>query len=149
MEIGGNRKSSYQFWTFFKTSKLVRPATEAKQYLTNPITHKGQKNLEDPAIKKTKGANPIDSNITTTSSVSKQDAASCHQVPVVNLEVGVAGKLTDKLLNDQLRKAGRKEKLRRECDKVITQDTLAKKLRHLTRMTSGSLASVGQYSLSV
>jgi hypothetical protein len=63
--------------------------------------------LEDPAIAKTKDADPSDSNIMTTSSVSKQDAASCHQVPVVNLEVGMAGKLTDKLLNDQLRKTER------------------------------------------
>jgi hypothetical protein len=104
--------------------------------------------LEDPAIKKTKDADPIDSNITTTSSVSEQDAASCRQVPVVNLEVGIAGKLTDKLLNDQLRKTGRIEKLRRDRDEVNNQDSLAKKLRHSTRMTSGSLASVGQYSLS-
>jgi hypothetical protein len=72
--------------------------------------------LEDLAIATTKDANPINSNITTTSSsVSKQDAASCHQVPAVNLEVGMAGKLTDKLLNDQLCKTRwKKEKLRTE-----------------------------------
>jgi hypothetical protein len=58
--------------------------------------------LEDPAIKKTKDTDPVDSNVTTTSSVSEEDAASCRQVPVVNLEFGMAGRLTDKLLNDQL-----------------------------------------------
>jgi hypothetical protein len=58
--------------------------------------------LEDPAIKKTKDTDPVNSNVTTTSSVSEEDAASCGQVPVVNLEFGMAGRLTDKLLNDQL-----------------------------------------------
>jgi hypothetical protein len=44
-----------------------------------------------------------------TSSISEQDAASCCQVPVVNLEVGMAVKLTSKLLNDQLHKTGWRE----------------------------------------
>jgi hypothetical protein len=85
----------------------------------------------------------------TTSSVSEQDAASCHQVPVVNLEFGMTGRLTNKLLNDQLPKTGRREKLTRECAEVNGQDSLARKIRNSTRMTSGSLASVSQYALSV
>jgi hypothetical protein len=63
--------------------------------------------MDDPAIAKTRDTtNPI-KNITTTSSVSEQDAASYREVPVVNLpivnlEKGIVGKLTDKLLHDQL-----------------------------------------------
>jgi hypothetical protein len=46
--------------------------------------------------------------------------------------------------------ARRKEKLRREREEVVNQeDSLAKKLGHSTRMISGSLASIGQYALSV
>jgi hypothetical protein len=68
----------------------------------------------------------------------------------VNLEAGMARKLTYKLLNDQLHKTGWKEKLRREeHEEVNNQDSLAKKLRKSMRMTSGSLASLGQYSFSV
>jgi hypothetical protein len=67
----------------------------------------------------------------------------------VNLEFGMAGRLTDKLLNGQLRKTGRRKKLTREREEVNAQDSLARKLQNLTRMTSGSLASVGQDSLSI
>jgi hypothetical protein len=43
----------------------------------------------------------------TTSTISNQDAARCHQVPIL----GMAAKLTNKLLNDQLLKTRQKEKL--------------------------------------
>jgi hypothetical protein len=66
--------------------------------------------LDDPVIAKTRDSttDPIKS-IMTTSSISEQDAASCREVPIVNLpivnlEKGIAGKLTDKLLHNQLQK---------------------------------------------
>jgi hypothetical protein len=58
----------------------------------------------------------------TTSSVSKQDTASCCEVlvvnlPIVNLETGIAGKLTNKLLNNQLKK-----QMERETEKRMQRD---------------------------
>jgi hypothetical protein len=68
-------------------------------------------------------------------------------VPILNLEVGVAGKMTDKLLTDELRKVGRKDKLRREREDTDEQHDLAQQIKSLARVTSGGLASLNHYCL--
>lgn len=101
--------------------------------------------LNDPAIAKTRERN---NNTTTNSSISEPDAPT-HQldVPILNMETGLAGKITDKLLANELKKDGRKDKLRRERQEKDDQFSLAKKIRNATRITSGGLASLNHYSL--
>jgi hypothetical protein len=67
--------------------------------------------------------------------------------PILNLEVGAAGKMTDKLLTDELRKVGRKDKLRREREDTAQQHELAQEIKGLSRVTSGGLASLRHYCL--
>jgi hypothetical protein len=66
---------------------------------------------------------------------------------VLNLSRGAAGTMTDKLLMDELRKAGRKEKLRKEREDTDEQHDILGRLKNLSRVTSGGLASLEHYSL--
>ena len=47
----------------------------------------------------------------------------------MNLEVDVDGKMTDKLLTDELRKVGRKDKLRSEREDTDEQHDFAQKIQ--------------------
>jgi hypothetical protein len=60
-------------------------------------------------------------------------------VLILNLEVGLAGKITDKLLTDELRKVGWKDKLRRKREDTDEQHDLAQQIKSLARVTSGVL----------
>jgi hypothetical protein len=67
--------------------------------------------------------------------------------PILNLEVGAAVKMTDKLLTKELRKVGRNDELRREREDTAQQHELAQQIKGLSRVTSGGLASLSYYCL--
>ena len=65
----------------------------------------------------------------------------------LNTKKGYAGELLDGIVREVMKDDGRKEKIRQKRrQEVVVADT-AKKLKEMTKVTSGGLASQGMYQI--
>lgn len=95
-----------------------------------------------PTILKTKPADDIEE---TTEGIEMSGGTSVSLQ--VNLQSGSAASLTDKLPSEQLLQEGRRESINKRHQDAVEQCEAAESLKKYARLTSGKLASQGQYHI--